>query len=129
MAALHRVYPLYWIVTAAFVTGAAFGLGHAEFRHDVANIFTTITLLSITDMPTLPLKVAWTLMFEVKFYLLFVVMLLSRRIGMILFACWGVVILVRNAFTPLPDWGYLLPDWGMLHIWNIHFLFGIAAWM
>lgn len=123
-----RLYPLYWILLTVFIIAASLGLGYFDFNLDPLNMFTAYSLLNVIDMPKLPLKVAWTLLFEVKFYVIFISFLISRRLGFILFSFWFVAILFRNAFEPIPDWGYVLPDWGMLHMWNTHFLLGVLAW-
>ncbi|MFC0205067.1 acyltransferase family protein [Novosphingobium soli] len=123
-----RVYPLYWILLTAFISAAALGLGRADFKWEAIHLASAYSLLSLTDMPAMPLKVAWTLLFEVKFYIVFAALLFSRRIGWTIIGVWGAAILLRNMFTPLPDWGYLAPDWGMLSIWNINFLLGMGSW-
>jgi peptidoglycan/LPS O-acetylase OafA/YrhL len=125
-----RLYPIYWILLTAYISAAAFGIGHPDFKWEVAHLMSSYTLLNIVDLVTLPLKVAWTLLFEVKFYIIFAVLIASRRIGICVMVIWTVAILVRNAFSPPPDWGYLAPDWGMLNIWNINFIFGmVTCWL
>lgn len=122
-----RVYPLYWVMLSAFLAAAAFDIGHAEIRWEARHLISAYALFSIVDMPAMPLKVAWTLLFEIKFYLIFTILLFSRRAAFVVFPVWAVAIAVRNMFTPLPDYGYLFPDFGLLNIWNIYFLFGMAA--
>jgi peptidoglycan/LPS O-acetylase OafA/YrhL len=125
-----RVYPAYWILLTLFIAAAAAGLGHPDFSWETGHFVTAYSLVQTVDMPTLPLKVAWTLLFEVKFYLLFAILLISRRWGMILMVGWALAILLRNCFQPLPDWGNLLPDFGLLNIWNIYFVIGmVTAWL
>ncbi|WP_206242156.1 acyltransferase family protein [Novosphingobium terrae] len=123
-----RIYPLYWILMSGFIAAALLGLGHADFKLQPLHLLSAYSLLSLTDMPSMPLKVAWSLLFEVKFYLFFILFLISRRAGLITIALWAAAIITRNLFTPLPDWGYIAPDWGMLHIWNLYFLLGMASW-
>ncbi|WP_068094303.1 acyltransferase family protein [Novosphingobium rosa] len=123
-----RIYPLYWILSSGFIAAALVGLGHADFKLEPLHLLSAYSLLSLTDMPSIPLKVAWSLLFEVKFYLFFMLFLISRRAGLIAVALWAAAIVTRNLFTPLPDWGYIAPDWGMLHSWNLYFLLGMASW-
>lgn len=122
-----RVYPLYWVMLSAFLAAAAFGIGHPEIRWEARHLISAYALFSIVDMPAMPLKVAWTLLFEIKFYLIFTILLFSKRAAFVVFPIWAAAIAVRNMFTPLPDYGYILPDFGLLNIWNINFLFGMAA--
>jgi exopolysaccharide production protein ExoZ len=122
-----RLYPIYWIFLTVYIAAAALGFGHPDFKWEARHMFTAYTLFNIVDLPTLPLKVAWTLLFEVKFYLIFALVIVAPRLGGFLLWGWGIAILVRNSYVPLPDWGYLAPDWGMLSLWNIYFLFGMLA--
>lgn len=122
-----RIYPVYWLLLTMFILAALRGIGHADIKWEFPHFLTAYTLLQFVDMPFLPLKVAWTLLFEVKFYLLFALLLVSRRWGMTVMIVWGIAVLIRNCFHPLPDWGYVLPDWGLLNIWNIYFMTGMLA--
>ncbi len=123
-----RLYPVYWILLTAFIAAAAIGIGHPDFKWDAAHFITAYTLIPIVDHPTLPLKVAWTLLFEIKFYLIFSLLLISKRIGIAALTLWAAAIIGRNLSSlPPPDWGNLAPDWGLLHIWNINFLFGMLS--
>jgi peptidoglycan/LPS O-acetylase OafA/YrhL len=124
-----RVYPLYWLALTAFIAAGTFGLGHMEMSWEAPHLISAYTLVQVANSPVLALKVAWTLLFEVKFYLMFLLFFLSRRLGIAVFSVWFVAIIVRNMFRPLPDWGQLLPDWGLLNIWCLYFLCGmIACW-
>lgn len=122
-----RIYPLYWILLTGYIAAAALGIGHPDFKWEARHLFSAYSLVAVVDEPTLPLKVAWTLLFEIKFYLLFALCIIAGRLGLAVMALWGCGILLRNCFEPLPDWGFLWPDWGMLSIWNIYFLMGALA--
>jgi peptidoglycan/LPS O-acetylase OafA/YrhL len=124
-----RVYPLYWLLTTAFIGAAAFKMDHSDFRWDFGNLFATYSLLMVVDVPMLPLKVAWTLLFEIKFYLLFALLIILGRRAIIFFYLWGAAIIIANLFFDPPDWGYLLPSWGLLNIWNLNFLLGMAGFV
>jgi len=124
-----RVYPIYWILTTVFMIAATLRPGYADFSIDFWNLFTTYSLIMVVDLPTLPLKVAWTLLFEVKFYLLFTLLILVGKPAILLFVAWTIAVLVANLFFTPPDWGYLLPSWGLLSIWNLNFLLGMAGFL
>ncbi len=122
-----RLYPIYWIFLTFYIAVAALGIWHPDFSWNARNLITSYSLLNVIDQPTMPLKVAWTLLFEVKFYLMFGFLIAFPRVGLFAFLTWAAAIILSNLHPPYPDWGYLLPDWGMLSIWNIYFLFGVAG--
>ena len=98
-----RVYPLYWLVLTGFIAAAARGIGHAEFSWAPSNLVSSYLLLRIVAAPDLPLQVAWTLVYEMTFYLE-----------------WDAAIVIN---------GVILGDTQMpwTHCWNLYFLFGGLA--
>jgi peptidoglycan/LPS O-acetylase OafA/YrhL len=60
------------------------------------------------------------LLYEIRFYLIFAVLLISGRVGLALIGLWTLSIVVANVIVQgkVPD---------MLHIWNIYFMFGMGA--
>ncbi|WP_374547795.1 acyltransferase family protein, partial [Rhodoblastus sp.] len=122
-----RVYPIYWIFLTLFVVMAMRGIGSHGVDLSPRALFSAYSLFQIMDAPPLPLKVAWTLLLEMKFYIVFAALILWRRAGVVIMALWALAILLRNTVEPFPDFAELGPDWGLLSIWNIYFLFGMAA--
>jgi peptidoglycan/LPS O-acetylase OafA/YrhL len=122
-----RVYPIYWIFLTLFIVMAMRGMGTHGVDLSPRALFSAYSLFQIMDAPPLPLKVAWTLLLEMKFYLVFATLILWRRAGLVIMALWALAILLRNTVEPFPDFAALGPDWGLLSIWNIYFLFGMAA--
>ncbi len=112
----RRIYPIYWLVLAPLLAVYAifpgFGVG---YEREPLVIFSSITLLHFTS-PTV-LAVAWTLYYEVLFYLLFAIAIVSRRAGIALLVVWQLASLL------LPN-GFLLA--------TLNLLFGagmLAAWL
>jgi exopolysaccharide production protein ExoZ len=114
-----RVYPIYWIALTLFLLGAAAGLGKAQFQWSALNLGSAYLLTALTDNLTLPLQVAWTLFYEVRFYFAFAVLILNLRLGLCLLGIWFAAILVANiAGLPVGS--------GALHVWNLYFAVGAA---
>lgn len=124
-----RLYPIYWVCLASFIFAAQLGIGNPEINWNPAHLFAAFSLLLTVDHPVLPLKVAWTLIFEVKFYLIFSVFFFSVRAGVAVFVLWGLLVVVRSFYSPPSDWAMISPDWGMLSAWNIYFLVGALAYL
>ncbi len=85
-------------------------------------------LLDIFLIPregTLTLPAAWTLQHEVVFYLLFGILILNIRLGIIVLALWQIACLAVLVFNLLPQ-DYLLPASTYLGYYNFGFPFGMA---
>ena len=115
-----RVYPVYWIFLVAFVAAALLGFGHRSFRLTFGDLASAFTLVHWIADPTLPLKVAWTLVFEVSFYGMFGLLVVSRRIGQIAFGLWLAAIMIAS-------FGFGSLSMGWTSMWNINFFYGAAA--
>ena len=122
-----RLYPIYWIFLTAFITAAAFGFGYPDFKWEPRHLVSAYLLIALVDVPTLPLKVAWTLLFELKFYALFSSFLISKRLGIVVFAVWTAAIFARNSVAPTPDWAFFAEGWGLLNVWNSYFAMGMLT--
>jgi len=72
-----------------------------------------------------PLSVAWTLFFEVQFYLLFAVAIASKRAAVLGLTAWLIVILTFGSAEYGDAKGLLLVD--LFSWYNLNFLLGIAA--
>ena len=83
-----RIYPVYWIVLAVilpiFFLIPHFGVGH---EREPWIILRSVFLVPNSDNQMV-LSVAWTLVYEVFFYLLFGLLILSRRIGLSVIVTW-----------------------------------------
>jgi peptidoglycan/LPS O-acetylase OafA/YrhL len=93
-----RIYPIYWSILLLSALMAA--LGRFALRKPVdldfglADIPGTVFLLMSTGEPKL-VGVAWSLQFEVVFYIAFCLFLINVRLGSIVFCTWGLVVLSR----------------------------------
>lgn len=117
---LARIYPVYWAtVIPLFLLWAVVPFAGPE------EMSLGETLLNLTLLPTdgIPMhSVAWTLQFEMLFYVMFGLMLLSKRIGGAIMAGWFGVCAI-GLF--LPERPY--PLHFLTSEYNLIFLFGMMA--
>lgn len=117
-----RLYPAYWVFLTAYIVAAAVGLGYPDFSWETLKLLSAYLLIDLNPPASLPLKVAWTLLFEIKFYIAFAVMLFSVRAGVALFAIWMVAV-VAAYFLGIRD------AWNILSPWNVYFVFGMGVYL
>ncbi|AJY46976.1 acyltransferase family protein [Martelella endophytica] len=118
-----RVYPAYWVYLTLFLLAAAVGIGYPDFSWHPINLISSYILFPLDGGAiSLPLKVAWTLVYEVRFYLLFIVLLLFGRRALWGFVGWAGVIIV-GYFA-----GWFLP-FDLLSLWNLYFLMGMLGFV
>jgi peptidoglycan/LPS O-acetylase OafA/YrhL len=120
-----RIYPPYWPIGLVMLLAAVVApqLSEAGAAHH-PSIISSFLLL-----PTGPtaLSVAWTLVWEIMFYLTFCLFFLWRRAFAWIMAVWAVAVLAAIVFNP--DLAGR-PEWSPLGAHNIEFLAGMAvAWM
>ncbi len=84
---LTRIYPVYWLILLALVA-AHFVLPSmtAEGALPLQTVLANMSLLPLSE-PAI-LEVAWTLQYEVAFYVMFATLIVSLRIGIGLLAFW-----------------------------------------
>lgn len=116
-----RVYPIYWLFLTAYIAASWMGFGSPEFSWEPSNLLASYALVQLGAPPTLPLKVAWTLFYEVAFYSAFLAIILNRFWGGALIGLWAAVVLVNVFVLGNVDNGWYL------HIWNFYFLVGAGT--
>ncbi len=113
-----RIYPVYWFFLFGYVFAAYLGLGHADFSWEAGNLISSMFLWGGYPELSLPLKVAWTLCYELIFYALFMAFLISARLGVILFFLWLVTLIVLNVLID----GAI--GYRVFEVWNLNFILG-----
>lgn len=111
-----RLFPIYWIALAASL---AMGLATGHPPPEMPRLLSALLLLPADAEPLL--GVAWTLQYEVVFYVAFALLIFSRPLGLAVFAGWGVAILlglVGGAHLPGPA--------QFATAYNLEFLGGMA---
>ncbi len=118
-----RVYPIYILVTLMLTPFWAFVPGFGAWYHkELMPFIYSLLLLPQDHVPHL--GVAWTLTHEMLFYLLFTLLVLNRRLGMMVLSLWFIAIAgvtVATADDPAFPWSFLFS------INNLLFGFGIVA--
>ena len=86
-----RIYPIYWICLTVYLLVSVLQTGLAEFQWDFAQLFSAYGLWHVVpqDRP-LPLRVSWTLFYEIQFYAVFATLIVNRRLGTMAMAAWAV---------------------------------------
>jgi exopolysaccharide production protein ExoZ len=105
-----RAYPPYWIVLAlivpVFYLVPHFGVGH---ERTPSVVITSFALLKHPVHPTI-LVVAWTMIYEVFFYLLFGLLVVNKRLGIFALLAWAIGVLAFSWFESYP-WNFLFSQW------------------
>lgn len=117
-----RIYPIYWIVLTALIAiyFASPSRGPDHAREPLA-ILSSYLLWPTTDGPIM--QVAWTLQHEMLFYLVFALLIVKLRFGLVVFGAWMLACVV--ALPMGEDMAYPLNFLFKPH--NLLFLFGIIA--
>ncbi|AEG01847.1 acyltransferase family protein [Methylomonas methanica] len=120
-----RIYPIYWTFLLIAIGVTTLGrLANGKgliFEMTLADIPGTIFLLISSGEPKY-IGPAWSLQYEIVFYVVFSWLLLGGRLGAIIFGCWGAFLLAHT----LGLWQFNLP----FHLSNAHcmqFLLGVAV--
>jgi exopolysaccharide production protein ExoZ len=93
-----RIFPLYWLVLT-FGLLIRIHLGDTSYAPNVDLAYLIHQMLLLPGR--LFVNPAWTLRHELLFYGIFLVAILNRKLGIVLFALWLVTTI---AFIPIVDW-------------------------
>src|ERR1039458_4980160 len=116
-----RILPMFWLIVIPFGLAVL-----AISSHDVLTLGRfLLDILLIPREGTLTLPAAWTLQHEVVFYVLFGILILNKRLGIVALLLWQLACLIVLVFDLLPQ-DYLLPATTYFGYYNFGFLFGIA---
>jgi len=118
---LIRIYPPFLFVSSILLIAYLF----MPFTTERSDLFDTEYLLKSfllfpLDVPPL-LTVSWTLVYEMFFYILFITIILNKKIGMTVFFVWAGMIVLLNIFVQK----IIFPYSFIFNLHNLEFLFGI----
>jgi len=116
---LARVYPLYWVVFLLTLPLAYFVRGLPDTVSTVLSFFLIKHEMIV--------YVAWTLVYEVFFYLMFVTLIIHKKVGFLCFFTWFFLIIFNNHENIFfQDW-FLLEGEQYVNPYNLHFFLGMFA--
>ena len=130
MKRLQRVYPVYWLATAAFLALLFYSPTRDLAERNLGHVAASLLLLPESVEPVL--GVGWSLRHEMLFYGVFGVLLLSRGLGVALLTTWASLIAFNAAWSLSFGTAYFVSPLGVLvaRIFNSQFFLGMAvAWL
>ncbi len=111
-----RIYPTYW-ATLAIVSTWALSKGLTTGPDIMRN-------LGLVTRPASYINpVCWTLSFEMMFYIIFSVLIIHRRAGLVLLVCWASGVLVNYVNPIRVDWVSPI----LFHHFTVLFMIGLVA--
>lgn len=123
---LTRIYPLYWLLATAVFIMWSLKPGLISFEPEKTSLIKSFLLWPQDTFPML--KVAWTLIHELYFYLFFAVLLLvPAQWRMAAIGVWAGLVLLGNQMR----WNTLNPEFGIIfHPLTFEFFLGaFTAWI
>jgi peptidoglycan/LPS O-acetylase OafA/YrhL len=121
-----RVYPIYWLYTAILtVLFLALGGTDIHLPQTVPDWLTTLTLIRFSSFSP-PLPQAWTLFYEIGFYVVFCVFFLSKRTGIALFTAFLLVCVALYHFPKIDDQTALNV---YTSAYNLYFAMGMVSYL
>jgi exopolysaccharide production protein ExoZ len=118
-----RLFPVYWVCVGIFCALAAMGFGTAAVLPVTVGQWISTVFLIRLDNLEFPIAQAWTLVHELAFYLVFVLFIIGRRLGMAAFALWMLACLLVFEY---PD-THPSPWATYFSALNLNFLIGMLA--
>lgn len=115
---ITRIYPIYWLALGATIALSILG---ANPPPNLNSVLASVLLFPSDQEPLL--GVAWTLQFEIFFYLLFAALIFNKRIGLIIVSAWMLLIIIQSVTKlSIPA----IPKF-IFSLYNIQFIFGILT--
>jgi peptidoglycan/LPS O-acetylase OafA/YrhL len=107
---LWRIYPLYWVILSGAVLTGYILFGYSLAIHGGIGALTNQVFLWPWDLGMVHVPVAWSLTFEVMFYLFFTVFIVApRRCFVPLLATWTATVFAKPIVLPSHVGAYWLP--------------------
>lgn len=125
-ARVTRIYPLYWVIAVAVFAMWSFKPSLMTFDPERTSLLKSFLLWPDQTLPML--KVAWTLIHELYFYLVFAIILfLPHRVRLIALTFWAALII---GAWQLGWWGPSPESKLIFHPLSIEFFMGaVAGWI
>ena len=121
-----RLFPVYWLYAGIFCALVALGFGSNATLPETATQWLSTIFLIRLDKFTFPIAPAWTLVHELAFYLVFALLIIRGRLGMMVFGLWMLVCLLLREY---PEYHDQTPWTTYFSPLNLNFLIGMLAWL
>jgi peptidoglycan/LPS O-acetylase OafA/YrhL len=122
-----RIYPAYWVVFAAvlpvYFLVPQFGLDSQRS----ADVIARAIFLFPHPQNQQVVGVAWTLTYEIFFYVVFALLILNKRIGWLIFTGWTICILIQPWVEAFP-WSFLFSAQHLRFLAGISVALVLARW-
>ena len=121
-----RIYPIYWIVALAVLLAWMIKPGILSFDAEQTSVIKSFALWPQDGFPML--KVAWTLIHEMYFYLVFtLIILFAHKWRLLLLSLWMAIVMGGNVL----GWSSMSPEMALVfHPLSMEFFMGaVAAWL
>lgn len=120
---VSRIYPTYWLYFFITLAAALAMPGMVNSSHGASNVLMSFLLLP--NDKVLLVIVAWSLLFELWFYLVFTVLMGFRERWLPLFlSAWALILVAFNSVENWQDYNSALKI--MLHPYALEFIAGVA---
>lgn len=118
---LIRIYPIFLIISSILLVAYLFlpQLSNRLNLLDVPLLITSFLLLPSSIPPIL--TVSWTLVHEMFFYLLFIIVILNKKLGLSILLLWGGLIVFLN----ISNQELTFPNSFYFNFHNLEFVFGV----
>jgi peptidoglycan/LPS O-acetylase OafA/YrhL len=117
-----RVYPLFLLISFILLLSYIY-LESSSQRTNLSNLSFLVNSFLLLPSSTPPLlTVSWTLVHEMFFYMLFIIIIINKRVGLYLLLLWGLIVLFLNL-------NYFQLDFPISFYFNIHnieFILGVS---
>ena len=100
-----RIYPAVWIMTLFAASLYAVGYGGADKADKLAGWSVTASLLLLPQVGDALVSVTWSLKYEMFFYVVFAVLIVNQRAGLVVLGLWQAAVLVVSAAWPTEPLG------------------------
>lgn len=112
-----RIFPVFWLALVLTV------VGRVALGQDIPSLEDLLkAAILIPDFSDPVISVAWSLSFELIFYIIFCSIILNFRLGIVLVACWFLAVVVNFYLLD----GHLTKS-VIFSPYNLLFIFGIGA--
>jgi peptidoglycan/LPS O-acetylase OafA/YrhL len=121
-----RVYPIYLLYTLSFSFLLLIGFGtNSNLPTNWQGWITSLTLIRF-DSVSPPIAPSWTLFHEVAFYILFVTLILNKKLGLLIFTAWAILILYHFQYAEVDN---RTPYNVYFSLHNLNFYIGMFAFL